>query len=162
MANQTHSLGRGGRPRKPELERRALQINARVSPDEMAAIEQRAAGANRMLSEFIRELALSGKIAVRQFHALSAIDRHDLARIGNNLNQIARVLNQTGDSARARNIDLLLVELRALLARLDDLGDGMGNGGAGVVKDGAEDSIDNAGNNAVEGSPDELGEGTQD
>lgn len=157
MANQTHSLGRGGRPRKPELERRALQINARVSPDEMAAIEQRAAGANRMLSEFIRELALSGKIAVRQFHALSAIDRHDLARIGNNLNQIARVLNQTGDSARARNIDLLLVELRALLARLDDLGDGS----AGAVKDGAGDGNDHAGNDAVEGSPDELGEGTQ-
>ena len=44
---------------------------------------------NRPLSDFIREQALTGAILVRAFRALSAIDRHDLARIGSNLNQIA-------------------------------------------------------------------------
>jgi len=41
--------------------------------------------------EFVREQALSGTIVVRAFRTLSAIDRHDLARIGSNLNQIARI-----------------------------------------------------------------------
>jgi hypothetical protein len=50
---------------------------------------------------------------------LSAIDRHDLARIGSNLNQIARICNTTGDTGRARTIEATLEELRGLLRRID-------------------------------------------
>jgi hypothetical protein len=74
------------------------------------------------LSEFIREQALSGSILVRQFQTVSAIDRHDLARIGSNLNQIALACNRSGDSYRARNIEAVLAELRKLLDRLNALG----------------------------------------
>ena len=50
---------------------------------------------------------------------MSAIDRHDLARIGSNLNQIARACNATGETFRARNIEAILDELRRLLKRID-------------------------------------------
>jgi uncharacterized protein (DUF1778 family) len=122
MKRETPAFRKGGRPKKSDLEKRTLLIAARVRPDELAAIEGRAAASNRPLSDFIREQALTGAILVRAFRALSAIDRHDLARIGSNLNQIARVCNTTGDTYRARNIEALLDELRAVLRRLDLLG----------------------------------------
>ena len=65
---------------------------------------------------------LSGTIVVRRSHTLSAIDRHDLARIGSILNQIARACNATGDTFRARNIEATLDELRSLLRRMDTPG----------------------------------------
>ena len=89
------------------------------APDEMAIIEGRAAENNIPLSDFVREQALSGAILVRKSRTLSAIDRHDLARIGSNLNQIARACNATGDTFRARHIESILDELRRLLRRID-------------------------------------------
>lgn len=118
MTNKTPGFRKGGRPRKTALEKRQLVIAARVRADELAIIEGRAAATNRPLSDFIREVALSGAILVRQFRTLSAIDRHDLARIGSNLNQIARACNASGDTRRAAYIEPLLNELRALLDRL--------------------------------------------
>jgi uncharacterized protein (DUF1778 family) len=118
MKNNTPGFRKGGRPRKSDQDGRKLLIAARVRPDERAAIEGRAAAANRQLSDFLREVALSGTILVRQFRTLSAIDRHDLARIGSNLNQIARVCNTTGDTFRARNIETVLDQLRTVLDRI--------------------------------------------
>lgn len=93
-------------------------------------IEGRAAETNCLLSDYIREQAMSGSIVVRQFRTLSAIDRHDLARIGSNLNQIARACNRSGDSYRARNIESLLDQIRDMLARMDAEGssDELGQG----------------------------------
>ena len=92
MRNETPDFRKGGRPKKLDLDRRTKLIAARVRPDELVAIEGRAAASNLPLSEFVREQALAGAILVRTFRTLSAIDRHDLARIGSNLNQIARRL----------------------------------------------------------------------
>jgi uncharacterized protein (DUF1778 family) len=114
MTRRTPPFRRGGRPRKTDSE-----ISARVRQDELAAIEGRAAEHNIPLSDFLREQALSGTILVRRSRTLSAIDRHDLARIGSNLNQIARACNTTGDTFRARNIEATLDELRRLLRRID-------------------------------------------
>jgi hypothetical protein len=122
MTNKTPTFRKGGRPRKPDLEKRLLLIAARVRPDEFLTIEERAAAANRPLSDFIREVALTGTVLVRQFRSLSPIDRHDLARLGSNLNQIARACNTTGSAYPARNIEALLSELRVLLSRLNSLG----------------------------------------
>ncbi|MFA5947820.1 MAG: MobC family plasmid mobilization relaxosome protein [Candidatus Gracilibacteria bacterium] len=131
MTNKTPVFRKGGRPRKSSLDKRSELIAARVRPDELAMIEARAAETNRPLSDFVRELALSGAILVRRSRSLSAIDRHDLARIGSNLNQIARACNATGETRRARNIEALLDELREVLDRLsaggpsaDELGEG--------------------------------------
>jgi hypothetical protein len=131
MGNETPDFRKGGRPKKFDLDKRTKLIAARVRPDELVAIEGRAAASNLPLSEFVREQALAGAILVRTFRTLSAIDRHDLARIGSNLNQIARLCNTTGDTYRARNIEVLLDELRALLARLDAIGRGSDELGQG-------------------------------
>jgi hypothetical protein len=131
MGNETPDFRKGGRPRKIDLDKRTKLIAARVRPDELVAIEGRAAASNLPLSEFVRAQALAGAILVRTFRTLSAIDRHDLARIGSNLNQIARLCNTTGDTYRARNIEVLLDELRALLARLDAIGRGSDELGEG-------------------------------
>lgn len=119
MTRRTPPFRRGGRPRKTDSEKRKLLISARARQDELAAIEGRAAEHNIPLSDFLREQALSGAILVRRSRNLSAIDRHDLARIGSNLNQIARACNATGDTFRARNIQATLDELRSLLRRID-------------------------------------------
>lgn len=131
MTNGTPFFRKGGRPRKPDLLKRKLLISARVRPDEMAIIEGRAAESNCPLSDFIREQALSGIILVRQSRALSAIDRHDLARIGSNLNQIARACNTSGDTYRARYIEAILEELRGVLRRIDAIGLGTDELGEG-------------------------------
>lgn len=109
-----------GRPRKTNADRRSEHIRIRVRPDERAVIEQRAASTNLPLSEFVREQAISGRVLVRQFNTLSAVDRHALARLGSNLNQIARACNATGDTTRARNIEAYLEELRRFIDRLDN------------------------------------------
>ncbi len=119
MTQRTPYFRKGGRPRKPDPQKRKLLIAARVRPDELATIEGRAAETNTPLSDFIRKQALSGAILVRKSRKLSAIDRHDLAQIGSNLNQIARVCNATGDTNRARNIEAILEELRNLLRRIE-------------------------------------------
>jgi Bacterial mobilisation protein (MobC) len=119
MTRRTPPFRRGGRPRKTDSEKRKLLISARVRQDELATIEGRAAEHNIPLSDFLREQALSGTILVRRSRTLSAIDRHDLARIGSNLNQIARACNTAGDTFRARNIEATLNELRSLLRRID-------------------------------------------
>jgi hypothetical protein len=46
MARKTPVFRRGGRPRKPDLDKRASPISVRVRPDERAAIEARAASSN--------------------------------------------------------------------------------------------------------------------
>lgn len=122
MTQRTPGFRKGGRPRKSDLDKRRLLIAARVRPDELAAIEGRAAETNRPLSEFIREQALRGAIIVRRFRTLSAIDRHDLARIGSNLNQIARICNTTGDTRRCGDIEAVLRALRMLLDRIAEPG----------------------------------------
>ena len=119
---ETPAFRRGGRPPLDPLERRGSPLPVRFRAGELAAVEQRAAEANCPVATFIREQALKGRIVVRQYQTFADIDRHDLARIGSNLNQIARVLNQTGETTKARHIEAVLDELRALLARLEGIG----------------------------------------
>ena len=128
MATTTPAFRKGGRPRKDGTEKRGKWLRARVRPDELALVQERAASTNRIVSDYLRELALYGRIVVQQFHALSAIDRHDLARIGSNLNQIARACNATGETERAHNIEAHLAELRTVLDRIGGPSDELGQG----------------------------------
>jgi uncharacterized protein (DUF1778 family) len=121
-AAETPAFRKGGRPRKDPMTLRAEFVRARVSAEEYALIEQRAAEANATLSDYARNQLLHGRVVVRQCQTFAAIDRQDLARIGSNLNQIARICNQTGDSVRARNIECVLDDLRTLLIRLHAVG----------------------------------------
>ena len=109
----------GGRPRKDEPSLRTEWLRARVRPDELHRVEQLARDAGKTQSDFIRDAALLGRIQIKRYRAPDPDIINQLQRIGNNLNQIARVCNTTGESRRAKNIELHIAEdLRPVLKLL--------------------------------------------
>jgi hypothetical protein len=120
MAESTTIKKSGGRPRTASPEARGLHVFASVRRDEKHRIEQLAAAANVRVSDYIREAALTARIVIKRYRRVEPMLLVDLARIGNNLNQIARICNQTGDSRRAHAIESFMDELRPLLARLHE------------------------------------------
>jgi hypothetical protein len=113
----TRDIPRGGRPRKKDPDARRRLIFARVRPDELSAIHRRAALGNYpTLADYMRAAVLNGRVVARQDADPALL--HELARQGNNLNQIARICNQTGEVRRAERIDEILDTLRRVLERL--------------------------------------------
>ncbi len=111
----------GGRPRKASVNLRDQWLRARVRTDELHRVEQLARDANKSVSDYIRDTALTAKIVIRRYRRIEPVVLNELSRIGNNLNQIARICNTTGESRRARNIEIYLDELRPVLKRLYEL-----------------------------------------
>ena len=105
---------RRGRPRAAGV-RRSQLVKVRVTPDEAAALEARARTAGLNLSDFIRQAASGAPIRSARRAALDPITIHHLALLGSNVNQIARVLNATGDIERAGRMDELTTDIRSLL-----------------------------------------------
>ncbi|MDX2294386.1 MULTISPECIES: MobC family plasmid mobilization relaxosome protein [Streptomyces] len=107
---------------------RTRKTTTRLSDDEKDEIDAAAAQRNVTVARF---LAAAGLAAARGSTALhsneqldAAIDelaalRTALARIGNNINQIAYILN-SGSRPRVGELDHALTALTRLLARLDD------------------------------------------
>ncbi|WP_259253515.1 plasmid mobilization protein, partial [Salinibacter ruber] len=92
---EDQSQSKGGRPRKPESERRSLTHGLRLSPNEKKKLEQRAKRAGLNLSEYIRRRALGKKIQTKvEEEAIRQI-----RRAGVNLNQIAKWANQGRNEA---------------------------------------------------------------
>ena len=83
------------RPRK-DSNKREKQLRARCTEAEFSTISARAERAGMTLSEYVRDMALSGKVEVQENHYdFQTVDQ--LRRIGINLNQLAKVANATGD-----------------------------------------------------------------
>ncbi|MFD4361694.1 plasmid mobilization protein [Streptomyces anulatus] len=107
---------------------RTRKTTTRLSDDEKAEI---AAAATQRSVTVARFLAAAGLAAARGSTALHTNERLDaaidelaalrtaLARIGNNINQIAYVLN-SGSRPRVGELDHALTALTRLLARVDD------------------------------------------
>jgi hypothetical protein len=109
-----------GRPRKDNRQLRNEWLKARVTLDEKHRAEQlmRDAG-HKSESDFVRDTVLNGRIVVKRFRAPDPAIISQLQRIGNNLNQIAKICNTTGNDRRARFIELHLDdELRPVLQLL--------------------------------------------
>lgn len=67
-------------------------IKIRVSADELSAIKKRAADSDMTVSNFLRDLALNGKVI--QYDTENIYRFNQLVRsIGTNINQIALVVN---------------------------------------------------------------------
>jgi Bacterial mobilisation protein (MobC) len=111
----------GGRPRKTAVNLRDQWLRARVRPDELHRIEQLARDAGKTPSEYVRDAALTAQIMIKRTRRVAPALLHELSRIGNNLNQIAKICNTTGESRRARAIEIYLDELRPVLKRLYEL-----------------------------------------
>src|SRR5271169_2622027 len=109
----------GGRPRKDTSKLRDQWLRARVTADELHRVEQLARDAGKTPSDFVRDASLLGRIQIKRYLAPDPNVINELQRIGNNLTQIARVCNTTGDARRARNIELHIAEdLRPVLQLL--------------------------------------------
>lgn len=89
---------------KPERDTRTAWIKLRVTPAEKAAISAKAEGQGQTVTDFIRQRALEYRL--RQT-PLEKERVRQLARIGANLNQIARWANI--HKSRAETVDVLAV-----------------------------------------------------
>jgi hypothetical protein len=109
---------KGGRP--PNVQKRDKKINLYVSTLEELAIKKRAERAGLNLSDYCRQIVLTGQAQVR----LTPQENETLnqvARLGNNLNQIAHKANADGIRSIALEAHRLLQQLSQLLDKPADL-----------------------------------------
>ena len=85
------------RPRKQKSDSRGESVSFRLTPDELAAVEARAKKAGLTRSDYLRRMALKGKISVAPPARLDFKLVAELNRIGVNLNQMTRAANATGE-----------------------------------------------------------------
>ncbi|MFJ6518703.1 MobC family plasmid mobilization relaxosome protein [Streptomyces filamentosus] len=107
---------------------RTRKTTTRLSDDEKDEIDAAAAQRNVTVARFLAAASLAAARGSTALHTNEQLDaaidelaalRTALARIGNNINQIAYVLN-SGSRPRVGELDHALTALTRLLARLDD------------------------------------------
>ena len=108
------------RPKTAPTDRRDLRVNLRVSPVEFAAMQGKADAAGLPLAAFARAAVLSRKLPA----AGPAVDfetKHELRRIGVNLNQIAKAMNARRE-ALPHSLEAVCGKLEAVLDRMTGYG----------------------------------------
>ncbi len=103
------------RPRKSPAERRTEQLNMTLSPAEKAKIAQRAASANMTLTDFTRAVALNRSLKVTQTTESDFATRHELRRIGNNINQAVHLMHTGKGGATLQDLVPSLDKLNRVL-----------------------------------------------
>lgn len=107
-------------------ERRTAKVTVQYAPSERQQLEEHASKAGAGLSEYVRELSLRrGRtvpiVAGTRRNPSAKVLADELRAIGINLNQLARVANQTGEIRREEDLDRTLGELKAAMARVISL-----------------------------------------
>mgnify|MGYP001627881339 FL=1 len=103
-----------GRPRKQEKEKRSASLPpVRLTPAEMAFIEEQAAVAGLPVSTYAREALTNRRVTPRRTKAEAAL-LTELNRCGVNLHQLVRHLNYGG--SLPNDIVETLAEFRAALS----------------------------------------------
>ena len=112
----------GGRPRKDDPTLRSEWLRARVTTAELHRAEQLMRDAGKNQSDFVREAVFTGKIVITRQRTIEPIFLHDLSRlsqefsrVGNVVNQLAKIANTVGDLRRKQILDAMLEELRGLV-----------------------------------------------
>lgn len=97
------------RPRKNECDIRRVQVNIRLTEDESARINEVAATSGLSPANWIRYKVFTGRNPPARLSSLDTSVIKELGRIGVNLNQAARKLNQGGfpEDLRATQLELL-------------------------------------------------------
>lgn len=109
---------KGGRPPKLSAEKRSEEIKFHVTPDTKRKLQDEAKAAGVDLATYCREKVLTGRPPRRvPPEILAAVA--ELARQGNNLNQLARIANSeksmTGIAARLSGLLDFYAELTAYI-----------------------------------------------
>lgn len=99
----------------PQYRRKFMSF--RVNDDEARRIEERAHDCALPRSRFLRDAALGVALRARP-HVLERDAIHQLARIGNNLNQLARHANATQRVELSRRLAEVLDEVKQAIGRL--------------------------------------------
>ena len=95
VRNSVNKKRRGGRPRLLPCERRSFQVKIGFTPAQFQKLQERCESASLSEPEFIRRLAINQQITTNSKITNAALI--ELGRIGNNLNQIAKILNSKPD-----------------------------------------------------------------
>ena len=98
-----------GRPKLSETALRRHAVIVRLNDGEHEELRRQAGKARLRVPEFIRQRVLERRLQIGSPRQLGVAEFRELNRIGVNLNQIARALNQRSDVAAPR-----LDELRRL------------------------------------------------
>ena len=109
----------------PVAERRTVMVAARVTPAEHAAWQEKAAAAGVSPSALLRRAMARTRTWTASARAVERDRTRQIARIGNNLNQLARWANTHASTAEAVSVIAHLVSFeRSLLrvARIDEDG----------------------------------------
>ena len=96
---------------------RTIRTTVRLSPEEHQALKERATDCGRQISTYMRETALGATPRARP-HRIEREAIHQLARVGNNLNQLARAANTTGRVELSQRLDEVLQEVLGAIADL--------------------------------------------
>lgn len=115
------------RPRKDDDQRRSEYFTIRLTPDERLALLAEAGRLRMSPTELARQRVLKGRVVVREHRQQDPRLVFQLGKIGVNLNQIARALNER-QNVNPAVINAAIGELRPVIARLmlhPDAGDGI-------------------------------------
>lgn len=113
----TESRSKGGRPTKPDTEKQSLTVRFRVTPCHMEILQRLAKENGCTLSEYARGMTLNGRVVAPispEWLALVA----ELTREKNNLNQIAKVQNAAGASAKADELNRIIGFYRTVIQKI--------------------------------------------
>ena len=108
---------RSGNDMKANREKRSAWIKMRVTPDEKKLIESKASVQGQTVTDFLRQRALDFRL--RQSPLEKERIRH-LARIGSNMNQIARWANTYKKRAEAVEVIMRLILLERELHEVEN------------------------------------------
>ena len=84
------------RPQKKSDDHRQHHLRARLTADELAVFEERVRAAGVCRSDYIRQAALTGRLAVAAPAKSNPALIAELNKIGVNLNQMTRTANANG------------------------------------------------------------------
>ena len=103
-----------GRPAKSPEERHTETVRVSLRPADLAQLQANAAKAETTITDFVRAAALGHRFKVVESTAPDFDTIHQLQRIGVNLNQIAKRMNQ-GQVVPESTIDRAIAKLETLL-----------------------------------------------
>ena len=101
------------RPKKSPGDLRQHVVTFRMSPVELALLDERTDKSGMSRGNFLRKSALQNSITVRKSQGADFATRDALRRIGVNINQLARIAN-SGDRIEADRLNDALDQLDAL------------------------------------------------
>lgn len=104
--------------RQKQYPKRAL---VRLTNDEHVCLTELAKKAELSFSRFLVESGLSGKAPTNEDRIQRERTILQLARVGNNLNQIARQLNSQRGALSFSDIEKALMEVKSVLERIEAL-----------------------------------------